>query len=73
MGHLAHRQGREGEQHAEDLGLMDALRGRSKSAFAERIKCKIRPQLLLNEFTPGRSCRLSRHFDPAPKKGWIST
>src|SRR5271166_723310 len=33
-------EGKEGEQHAEDLGLMDALRGGSKSAFAERIECK---------------------------------
>jgi hypothetical protein len=43
------RGGKEGEQHAEDLGLMDALSGRSKSAFAERINCK--NGRLLNELT----------------------
>jgi hypothetical protein len=31
---------KEGEQHAEDLSLMDALRSGRKSAFAERINRK---------------------------------
>jgi|SRR5271165_1089053 len=33
----SHHEGKEGEQHAEDLGLVDALTG---GAFAERINCK---------------------------------
>jgi hypothetical protein len=42
-------EGKEGEQHAEDLGLMDALRGRAKAHFAERFNCK--KGRLLNELT----------------------
>jgi hypothetical protein len=33
-------EGKEGEQHAEDLGLMHSLRGGARSTFAERFKCK---------------------------------
>jgi|SRR5271165_627503 len=33
----SHHEGKEGEQHAEDLGLVDALTG---GTFAERINCK---------------------------------
>jgi hypothetical protein len=51
----SHHEGKKGEQHAKDLGLMDALQGRSKSAFAERINCK--KGGLLNELTANDSWR----------------
>jgi hypothetical protein len=50
-------EGKEGEQHAEDLGLMDALRGEARAhllnelnaksgldCVAERIYCKRQPK-----------------------------
>jgi hypothetical protein len=49
----SHHEGKKGDQHAKDLGLMDALQGRSKSAFAERINCK--NGRLLNELTANDS------------------
>ena len=59
-------EGKEGEQHAEDLGLMDALRGRARAHFAERINCK--KGRLLNELTAksGPKCvaeRIKRVFE----------
>ena len=47
-------EGKEGEQHAEDLGLMDALRGRARAHFAERFNCK--KGRLLNELTANDNC-----------------
>jgi len=37
----SHHEGKEGEQHAEDLGLMDALRGGARAHLLNDLNAKM--------------------------------